>query len=146
MYQICLLYTSDLRLEALKKAFPGVKVIELVSGNIFTALKKAEININHLYAGKMCIRDRPSVEYNIKKDRSIGHSLDRAATVISKMIVTVKSGTAASLTLGKTDNDVRAPYAQGKTTITENRVTVAADATSTDSINSPCLLYTSRCV
>jgi len=81
----------------------------------------------------------PSVEYNIKKDRSIGHSLDRAATVISKMIVTVKSGTAASLTLGKTDNDVRTPYAQGKTTITENRVTVAADATSTDSINSPYL-------
>lgn len=43
--------TKDLRLEALKKTFPGVKIIELVSGNIFTALKKAEININHLYAG-----------------------------------------------------------------------------------------------
>lgn len=43
--------TKDLRLEALKKAFPDVRIIELVSGNIFTALKKAEININHLYAG-----------------------------------------------------------------------------------------------
>ena len=43
--------TKDLRLEALKKAFPGVKIIELISGNIFTALKKAEININHLYTG-----------------------------------------------------------------------------------------------
>lgn len=81
----------------------------------------------------------PSIEYDVKKNRSIGHSLDRTATVISKMIVTVKSGTAASLTLGKTDNSVRIPYAQGKTTITENRVTVAADATSTDSINSPYL-------
>ena len=55
------------------------------------------------------------------------------------MCIRDRSGTAASLTLGKTDNDVRAPYAQGKTTITENRVTVAADATSTDSINSPYL-------
>lgn len=43
--------TKDLRLEALKKVFPGVRIIELISGNIFTALKKAEININHLYAG-----------------------------------------------------------------------------------------------
>lgn len=43
--------TRDLRFEALKKAFPNVKVIDLVSGNIFTALKKAEININRLYAG-----------------------------------------------------------------------------------------------
>ena len=43
--------TKDLRLEALKKTFPGVKIIELISGNIFTALKKAEININHLYTG-----------------------------------------------------------------------------------------------
>ena len=43
--------TKDLRLEALKKTYPNVKIIELVSGNIFTALKKAEININHLYAG-----------------------------------------------------------------------------------------------
>lgn len=43
--------TKDLRLEALKKAFPGARIIELISGNIFTALKRAEININHLYTG-----------------------------------------------------------------------------------------------
>lgn len=81
----------------------------------------------------------PSIGYDIKKDRSIGHSLDRAATVISKMIVTVKSGAVASLTLNKTDNSVRVPYTQGKLAVTENRVTVAVDATSTDSINSPYL-------
>lgn len=81
----------------------------------------------------------PSIEYTIKKDRSIGHSLDRTATVISKMIVTAKSGTPASLTLSKSDNSVSVPYTQGKTTIIENRVTIAADATSTDSINSPYL-------
>ena len=43
--------TRDLRYKALRAVYPQVKIIDLVSGNIFTALKKAEININHLYAG-----------------------------------------------------------------------------------------------
>lgn len=43
--------TRDLRFEALRAAYPSIKIIDLVSGNIFTALKKAEININRIYAG-----------------------------------------------------------------------------------------------
>lgn len=43
--------SRELRLKALRETFPNLKVVELVSGNIFTALKKADININTLYAG-----------------------------------------------------------------------------------------------
>lgn len=46
--------TKDLRLKALRETFPessGFKVIELVSGNLFTAFKKAGTNINTVYAG-----------------------------------------------------------------------------------------------
>ena len=57
------------------------------------------------------------------------------------LIFRVKSGTAASLNYTTPSEFRRSdmPLTQGKTTITENRVTVAADATSTDSINSPYL-------
>lgn len=56
----------------------------------------------------------------------------------SKLIFTVKSGTAASFNYAKPPEwwSVKLPRTRGKTTITENRVTVAADATSADSINS----------
>ena len=79
----------------------------------------------------------PSVTYDIKKGKAISHRVaPNNASVTSKMIVTVKSGQAASLNLVKSSNMVFAPITSGKLTITENRVTVAADATSTDSINS----------
>nr|DAJ15210.1 MAG TPA: hypothetical protein [Myoviridae sp. ctTS62] len=48
----------------------------------------------------------------------------------------MKAGTAASFDYTKSDSGVSLPQVRGKTTITENRVTVAANATSTDSINS----------
>lgn len=56
----------------------------------------------------------------------------------SKLIFTVKRGVSASFdyTKPKEWEYKSLPYTQGKLTITENRVTVAADATSTDSINS----------
>lgn len=64
----------------------------------------------------------------------IGHSVRDKYRSVKKTIFTVKSGTVASFNYTKQASWV--PYTQGKTTITENRVTVAADATSTDSINS----------
>lgn len=60
------------------------------------------------------------------------------AVFSSKLIFTVKRGVSASFdyTKPKEWEYKVLPYTQGKLTITENRVTVAADATSTDSINS----------
>lgn len=49
--------SAELRLRALKAAFPQHKIIELKTGNINTALKKADININHIYAGSDRVED-----------------------------------------------------------------------------------------
>lgn len=54
--------------------------------------------------------------------------------VRDKLIVTVRAGTAASLSYISTDN-YAVTQVRGKTTITENRITVAADAKATDSVN-----------
>lgn len=93
------------------------------------------------YAGpKYIFNVIPStVSYKVIPNSNVGHGRgnDRAR-VISKLVATVRSGTAASLTLNKSgsDNrDLKAPISAGKTTITENKITVAADANSTDSIN-----------
>ena len=68
--------------------------------------------------------------YNLNHQYSNSYGLTR------KLIFSVKSGSAASLDFSSSNGWVRAPITSGKTTITENRITVAADATSTDSINS----------
>lgn len=52
----------------------------------------------------------------------------------NKLIVTVRAGTAASLKYTSTDN-YAVTQVRGKTTITEDTITVAADAKSTDSVN-----------
>lgn len=49
--------SAELRLQALKETYPRLKIIELKTGNINTALKKADININHIYAGSDRIED-----------------------------------------------------------------------------------------
>lgn len=49
--------TSDIRLRMVQKVFPNLKVIELTSGNLFTAFKKADININKIYAGSDRVQD-----------------------------------------------------------------------------------------
>lgn len=66
---------------------------------------------------------------------SAGATYARNLSAAEKIILTVKAGTAASINYTSTDNYVNV-RAQGKTTITENRITVSADAKSTDSINS----------
>ena len=52
-----------------------------------------------------------------------------------KIVVTVRAGTAASLNYTST-SEYAVTQVRGKTTITENTITVAADATSSDSVNS----------
>ena len=52
------------------------------------------------------------------------------------LTVTVRAGTAASLKYTSTNNYAVAQV-RGKTTITENTITVAADAKATDSVNTP---------
>lgn len=76
-----------------------------------------------------------TVTYKIASKRleaSIGNTIE----VISKLIFRVKAGTAASFNFTKSDSNIRTPLVRGNTTITENRVEVSANATSTDSINS----------
>ena len=55
-------------------------------------------------------------------------------TAVDKLVVTVRAGTAASLKYTSTDN-YAVTQVRGKTTITEDAITVAADAKSTDSVN-----------
>lgn len=55
-------------------------------------------------------------------------------TVVDKLVVTVRAGTVASLKYASTDN-YAVTQVRGKTTITEDTITVAADAKSTDSVN-----------
>lgn len=77
----------------------------------------------------------PSTDsYN--KDIYVGHNVSRSepASVLDKLVVTVRAGTAASLKYTSTDN-YAATQVRGKTTITEDTITVAADAKSTDSVN-----------
>lgn len=77
----------------------------------------------------------PSTDsYN--KDIYVGLEVSRSepANVLDKLVVTVRAGTAASLKYTSTDN-YAATQVRGKTTITEDTITVAADAKSTDSVN-----------
>ena len=43
--------SEDIRLRMMRKTFPNIKVVDLFSGNVFTAFKKADININTVYCG-----------------------------------------------------------------------------------------------
>lgn len=61
-------------------------------------------------------------------------SRNNRATRVQKLVFRVKAGTAASLSYTSTDNYAVA-HSAGKTTITENKITVAADAKPTDSVN-----------
>ena len=61
-------------------------------------------------------------------------SRNNRATRIQKLVFRVKAGTAASLSYTSTDN-YAVTHSAGKTTITENRITVAANAKPTDSVN-----------
>lgn len=72
----------------------------------------------------------------VVKNKKINTSVSRSerATRVQKLVFRVRAGTAASLNYTSTNNYAVA-YSAGKTTITENRITVAADAKPTDSVN-----------
>lgn len=57
--------------------------------------------------------------------------------ILEKLVITVKAGTAANVEFTSTDNYADVSSSQGKTTISAGRVTVSADAKSTDSVNTP---------
>lgn len=61
-------------------------------------------------------------------------SIVSPARLIDKLVFTVKAGTAASLKYTSTD-DYAVAQVRGKTTITKDTITVAADAKPTDSVN-----------
>lgn len=77
----------------------------------------------------------PSDEGLLRTDYVINAvSVNDPAVYSDKLIVTVRAGTAASLSYTSTDN-YAVTQIRGKTTITENSITVAADAKATDSVN-----------
>ena len=61
-------------------------------------------------------------------------SIVHPARLIDKLVFTVRAGTAASLKYTSTD-DYAVAQVRGKTTITKDTITVAADAKPTDSVN-----------
>lgn len=65
---------------------------------------------------------------------SLNVSRSEPAKVVDKLVVTVRAGTAASLKYTSTDN-YAVTQVRGKTTITNDTITVTADAKSTDSVN-----------
>lgn len=73
------------------------------------------------------------------KNRSIYNEIskDNPAYAEDKLIITVRAGTAATVEFTSTDNYADVSSSQGKTTISAGRVTVSADAKSTDSVNTP---------
>ena len=70
------------------------------------------------------------------KDTYVSHDVSRSepAKVVDKLVVTVRAGTAASLKYTSTDN-YAVTQVRGKTTVTDDTITVAADAKATDSVN-----------
>lgn len=75
-----------------------------------------------------------SVTVSTTREVRISAARTNRATRVQKLVFRVKAGTAASLNYTSTDNYAVA-YSAGKTTITENIITVAADAKPTDSVN-----------
>lgn len=72
----------------------------------------------------------------LAKNKIVNATINRhsRATNLQKLVFRVKAGTAASLNYTSTNN-YAVTRSAGKTTITENSITVAADAKPTDSVN-----------
>ncbi len=72
----------------------------------------------------------------VVKSKNINASVSRSerATRVQKLVFRVRAGTAASLNYTSTNN-YAVTHSAGKTTITENKISVAADAKPTDSVN-----------
>lgn len=72
----------------------------------------------------------------LAKNKIVNATINRhtRATNVQKLVFRVRAGTAASLNYTSTNNYAVA-HSAGKTTITENKITVAANAKPTDSVN-----------
>lgn len=72
----------------------------------------------------------------VVKNKNINTSVSRSerATRVQKLVFRVRAGTAASLNYTSTNN-YAVTHSLGKTTITESKISVAADAKPTDSVN-----------
>ena len=107
----------------------GINVTNMVGGKITTSY-------NTINGDDIVLNIIPSSIKYIGSRNYTTHTKKNPTMLPRKIIFKVKSGTPASFNYTVVGNDVRLPITSGKTSITENRVTVAADATSTDSINS----------
>lgn len=101
-----------------------------------------DVSIVDTYVNEVTLNDDVSkinvIPNNVTVDKSkkVQTTVTRnsRATRVQKLVFRVKAGTAASLSYTSTDN-YAVTHSSGKTTITENRITVAADAKPTDSVN-----------
>lgn len=80
---------NDLKLRMLRKTYPNVMILNLTTGNLFTAISKTGININKIYAGSDRARDyekqlleAPGVE--VREIIRTGHDIS-ATKIIRKM-------------------------------------------------------------
>lgn len=75
-----------------------------------------------------------TVTVSTTREVRISAARTNRATRVQKLVFRVEAGTAASLNYTSTNN-YAVTHSSGKTTITENKITVAADAKPTDSVN-----------
>lgn len=108
-----------------------------------SAVTGGTVSIVDTYVREAAISDNTASNINVipssvtvVKDKLVRDTVTRRdrATRVQKLVFRVRAGTAASLNYTSTSN-YAVTYSSGKTTITENKITVAADAKPTDSVN-----------
>lgn len=108
-----------------------------------SAVVGGKVTIEDTYAREDTVSDALASRLNIipnsvtaNNTKLIRESVSRTnrATRVQKLVFRVRAGTAASLSYTSTNN-YAVTHSAGKTTITENKITVTADAKPTDSVN-----------
>lgn len=108
-----------------------------------SAVTGGTVSIVDTYVREAAISDNTATNINVipssvtvVKDKLVRGTVTRRdrATRVQKLVFRVRAGTAASLTYTSTNN-YAVTHSSGKTTITENKITVSADAKPTDSVN-----------
>lgn len=116
---------------------PNLKTITtsaVLGGNVTTEYTYIrEHTVSDALASSLNIIPNSVTANNTKLIRESVSRTNRA-TRVQKLVFRVKAGTAASLNYTSTNN-YAVTHSAGKTTITENKITVAADAKPTDSVN-----------
>lgn len=108
-----------------------------------SAVTGGTVSIVDTYMREAAISDNLTSNINVipssvtvVKDKLVRGTVTRRdrATRMQKLVFRVRAGTTASLNYTSTNN-YAVTHSSGKTTITENKITVAADAKPTDSVN-----------